>query len=169
MMQEQNFSSVILPLCVEGDEDGVLLFAQLAALRAGTTLSNEDIPVYVTASMCSREEVEQLLALQVRRVLIKPFKTRTLIDVLGEITTVASENVERVIGTSDPSQAAAQGHLLQHAAANVGGIQESMPSFAGILKTCFLQLDALPVSIHGCRIDACFMSTFADDGRSREC
>lgn len=106
-MQEQNFSSVILPLRAEGDEEGLMLFSLLCALRAGTTLSDENIPVYVTASMCSREEVERLLALQVRRVLIKPFKTRTLIDVLGEIAAAASADIERVVGVSDSSQAAA--------------------------------------------------------------
>lgn len=101
MMQEQNFSSVILPLHADGDQDGVQLFAQLYALRAGATLSNENIPVYVTASICSREEVEQLLALQVQRMLIKPFKTRTLIDVLSEVAAASSAAIERAAGTGE--------------------------------------------------------------------
>ncbi len=101
MMQEQNFSSVILPLHADGDEDGVELFAQLYALRAGATLSGENIPVYVTASACSREEVEQLLALRVQRVLIKPFKTRTLIDVLSEVAVVPAAGTERAAATGD--------------------------------------------------------------------
>jgi DNA-binding NarL/FixJ family response regulator len=75
-------------------------------LRAGATLSDENIPVYVTASVCSREEVEQLLALRVQRVLIKPFKTRTLIDVLSEVAAVSAAGTGRVAATSDSDDSA---------------------------------------------------------------
>ena len=91
MMQEQKFSAAILPLHSDGDEDGVKFFSQMDALRAGTTRSGEATPVYVTASVCSRDEVERLALLKVQRVLIKPFKTRTLIDVLGEVATSSAD------------------------------------------------------------------------------
>ena len=89
MLEAQHFSAVILPLRAQDDEDGVRLFAQLEALRAGSMRSDEKIPVYVIASVCSREEVQQLLALKVQRVLLKPFKTRTLIDVFSEVAASA--------------------------------------------------------------------------------
>lgn len=95
MMQEHKFSAVILPLHADDDEDGVQLFAQVYGLRSGETLCDENIPVYITASVCSQEEIEQLLALQVRRVLIKPFKARTLIDVLSEVAATSEDSAER--------------------------------------------------------------------------
>lgn len=85
MLQAQEFSAIILPLHSEGDENGQQFFGLLEALRAGATRCSHATSVYVTASACGKDEVEQLLAAKVRRILIKPFKTRTLIDVLAEI------------------------------------------------------------------------------------
>lgn len=96
LLQTREFSATILPLHSEGDEVGKQFFSLLEALRAGTTPSDPAIPVVITASACNRDEASQLLALNVQRVLIKPFKTRTLIDVLGEIAALTSASVSAI-------------------------------------------------------------------------
>ena len=94
LMQSQPFAAAILPLQSDGDEDGRQFFELLDALRAGSTQSDQAIAVFVTAAACSKEEVGQMMAAKVRRILIKPFKARTLIDVLAEIS--AADSVQSV-------------------------------------------------------------------------
>jgi hypothetical protein len=87
MVLDQPFAAIIVPRCWDDDPD--------------IATSSPNVPVFVTARACSLEEAESLADLNVRRVLIKPFKARVLIEALAELSFTATEPGTRIRTHSD--------------------------------------------------------------------
>jgi CheY-like chemotaxis protein len=89
MVLDQPFGAIIVPLCWDDDQDIAPMLEFIAQLRSGDSSSARTVPVFVTATACNREEAASLADLNVRRVLIKPFKARVLIEALAELSLTA--------------------------------------------------------------------------------
>ncbi|MFY8087296.1 MAG: response regulator [Rubrivivax sp.] len=70
-------------LLLSCDEDGAL--GLLTRLRQGELASPADLPVVVMASGCTGEQVLSLKQLAVRRLLLKPFKVRALLESVQQL------------------------------------------------------------------------------------
>ncbi len=95
LLQQRAFGVVLLSLDAAAEDefqDSRGTMQLLAMLRAGETTSRADIGVVVTATACSRAQIEELMALGVDRVLLKPFKARLLIETLTELSERVSES-----------------------------------------------------------------------------
>jgi CheY-like chemotaxis protein len=101
MVLDQPFAAIIVPRCWDDDPDIATMLEFIAQLRAGDSSSSPNVPVFVTARACSLEEAESLADLNVRRVLIKPFKARVLIEALAELSFTATEPGTRIRTHSD--------------------------------------------------------------------
>lgn len=89
MVNDQPFGAVIVSL--DGDEvssSAAQAIELINAIRSGNTPSEESLPVVVTTTACNRAVLENLSDLGVRKILIKPFKARLLIDAMTEIAEV---------------------------------------------------------------------------------
>jgi DNA-binding NarL/FixJ family response regulator len=67
------------------DQGGVALVQQV---REGQTLCDRDLPVAVMAIGLDAETVALFKALEVRRIMIKPFKVKTAVEVLAGLSGV---------------------------------------------------------------------------------
>jgi DNA-binding NarL/FixJ family response regulator len=95
LLQQHVFGAVILSLDPGPDDIGDAghdAMRLLEMLRAGQTQSPRDLGVVVTASACSRAQVDALMTLGVDRVLLKPFKARLLIEALTELSQRTTES-----------------------------------------------------------------------------
>lgn len=89
-MRLARYHALVLAL---DDTDAAL--ALLARLRAGELASSADIPVIALASGCSAELARQLKTHQVRRLLLKPFKVKLLLESIEGLW-VGSEETQAV-------------------------------------------------------------------------
>jgi DNA-binding response OmpR family regulator len=64
------------------DLDGPDAIELLARVRSGESLCVNDIPIAVTTSQCSADTARRLRELAVRRVLLKPFKVRAVLETI---------------------------------------------------------------------------------------
>lgn len=82
MLETQSFVGAML--AVDGNDSYAnSALPIIESIRAGTTASSPDIPVYVIVDSCSQSLLTKLSTLNVQRVLIKPFKARVLIEALS--------------------------------------------------------------------------------------
>lgn len=77
-LQRASYDGVLLSL----DEHEAAL-TLLQRLRAGQYLSAPDVPVAVMASSCNAETAALMKQHEVGRVLLKPFKVKTLLETIG--------------------------------------------------------------------------------------
>lgn len=79
-LDQERFDALFLSLDVG---DGALHL--LGRLRAGGTCNAADLPVVVTASSCDTGQALTLKALDVRRILLQPFKVKDVIASLAGV------------------------------------------------------------------------------------
>ena len=78
-------------LLVTLDEEGAAM-AMLAELRAGRFACNASLPVAVMSASCTVETAKALKALEVKRILLQPFKLRDAILTLEQLGALASSD-----------------------------------------------------------------------------
>ncbi len=66
--------------------DGVTLVKQV---RAGETLCDPEVPIAVMANGLDADTIGTFKALKVQRIMIKPFKVKTAVEVLASLSGVA--------------------------------------------------------------------------------
>jgi DNA-binding NarL/FixJ family response regulator len=81
LLQSSRFAGVIM--AVADDGDGIAL---LERLRAGDLQAARDCPVAVLTGPCDAARVQSLGTLNVRRVILKPFKVKTVLDCVAQLT-----------------------------------------------------------------------------------
>lgn len=67
----------------------------LERLRAGAFPSKAAIPVVVMASACTKEQALRLKALEVRRLLLQPFRLRDVLHTVEQLWPLAEPGVEQ--------------------------------------------------------------------------
>ena len=90
MLMAYRFDAFVISV---GEDGGGLKL--INTLRGGTTRSRADAAVVVTADFCDERTVVAFKQLQVRRVLLKPFKVK---DVVETITALAQRERQAVPG-----------------------------------------------------------------------
>ena len=81
----QAFDGVITSL---DEEDEALLLIQM--LRGGYFKSGVETPVAITTALCDAPTANRIKALDVRRILLKPFKIRDLVTTIEMLTETGS-------------------------------------------------------------------------------
>lgn len=66
--------------------EGDAALALMERVRAGEFAGGADLPVVTMAHACTQELAEQLKALQVRRLLLHPFKLRDVIETIEQLS-----------------------------------------------------------------------------------
>jgi len=89
LLRDRQFQLLLLAL--DDEQAGLRL---LNNLRSGRYRGDKSIPVAVLTHTCDGGMVEELKALQVRKIVLKPFRARTLLDT---ITTLVSEVNARAV------------------------------------------------------------------------
>lgn len=85
MLDKQPFASAVIALDA-GSEEGTSALSVIETIRSRRTASSVSIPVYVLVDGCNQALLKKLSALNVARILMKPFKARILIEVLSTMT-----------------------------------------------------------------------------------
>ncbi|MFG6433471.1 hypothetical protein [Roseateles sp. LYH14W] len=80
LLSESRFSALLVAI----DEAGEAL-QLLQRLRGGETRHPADVPVAVTAAACDVELAMRLKQLDIRRLLLKPFKVRGMLEVISAL------------------------------------------------------------------------------------
>jgi DNA-binding NarL/FixJ family response regulator len=81
LLHSDAFDGLIIALTDDGR--GIDLVEQL---RAGEMESARDCPVVVMTGRCDESRVTALRALSVRRVILKPFKVKTVLESVAQLT-----------------------------------------------------------------------------------
>ena len=81
LLQMRAFDGLIVALSDTGDGLQVI-----ERLRAGTLKCPRDCPVIVMTARCDELRARTLLDLGVRRVILKPFKVRTVLESVDQLT-----------------------------------------------------------------------------------
>jgi len=84
-------ADAVLPLLKEVTVDGLLVtldtgghvLALIDAIRLGATPCQADLPVAVMSAGCDSVLAERLRSLEVRRVILKPFKAKTALETIA--------------------------------------------------------------------------------------
>jgi DNA-binding NarL/FixJ family response regulator len=82
LLMSRRFDALLFALDDEGAAIELLL-----SLRRGGTLAPADTPVAVTAAACDASLALRLKELKVRRVLLKPFKVKSVIETVSGLCT----------------------------------------------------------------------------------
>lgn len=93
MVIEQSFAAIIVPLCWDDDPSIYPTLELIMAIRSAGTLCTPTVPVFITAHTCSLDEANMLADIDVKRVLIKPFKARLLIEALAELSLASNSPI----------------------------------------------------------------------------
>lgn len=80
LLQTQRFDALMLDI-----GDGVHAIALLQRLRQGTLPSPSQLPVALTAESCDLATLTLFKQLEVRRIMLKPFKVKTVLDVVADL------------------------------------------------------------------------------------
>jgi DNA-binding NarL/FixJ family response regulator len=75
--------------------EGDAALEMLERLRAGAFPSKAAIPVVVMASACTKEQALRLKALEVRRLLLQPFRLRDVLHTVEQVWSLAEPGVEQ--------------------------------------------------------------------------
>ena len=95
MLETQSFSGAVVALDALDASDDCHQDALplIESIRSGTTASAAGIPVYVVVNACSQTLLAKLGPLDVKRVLIKPFRARILIEALASLLAESAKAV----------------------------------------------------------------------------
>lgn len=80
MLQFRRFDAMILDI-----DESLSALAILQDLRSGGTGSDAELPVALTADSCDLATLTMFKQMQVRRIMLKPFKVKTVLDVVSEL------------------------------------------------------------------------------------
>ena len=83
-LETHTFSGMIVSL-----EDEAAALQLLQSLRSGEFKSHSDMPVAITAALCDVHLAHRLKVLDVRRILLKPFKIRDVISTIEVLAPAA--------------------------------------------------------------------------------
>ncbi len=83
-LETQPFSGMIASL-----EDEAAALQLIEGLRGGLFKSHSDTPVAITAALCDVQLAYRLKVLEVRRILLKPFKIRDVISTIEVLNPTA--------------------------------------------------------------------------------
>ena len=83
LLREQRFDGALIDIDA-GDAYDLSLLDQV---RDGRTASARDMPLAVMAAHCDEALLASLLARGIHRIVLKPFRARTLLDTISTLTT----------------------------------------------------------------------------------
>jgi CheY-like chemotaxis protein len=87
MLESTPFDGIVIAVDQDGDEKARAFdYGVLEQIRAGRTASKANLPVIVLTSACDATFVTAMRALRVERILVKPFRARTLLEALAGLT-----------------------------------------------------------------------------------
>jgi hypothetical protein len=89
LVATHRFGALFLSL---DEEDAAL--ALMARVRAGETSCPSDIPIAVTAAACGTTLAMRLKELEVRRLLLRPFKVKGVLDAIAALRQPAPERTK---------------------------------------------------------------------------
>lgn len=80
LLQLRRFDAMILDI-----DESVSALAILQDVRSGGTGSGAALPIALTAESCDLATLTLFKQMQVRRIMLKPFKVKTVLDVVSEL------------------------------------------------------------------------------------
>lgn len=89
LLKTTHFDALIIALADDGN--GMQL---IEAVRDGSACCATNCPIAVMAGHCSVERAMAMVALQVRRVILKPFKVKTVLETIGQLAGQASPGTQ---------------------------------------------------------------------------
>lgn len=94
LLKSQRFDGALIAIAPDQGESTASALALLDQVRAGATASHKAMPIAVMIDNCDAAMLATLLSRGVTRVLIKPFRARTLLDALGGFAAAAAAGPE---------------------------------------------------------------------------
>lgn len=86
MLESTRFDGIVMAVDQDGDDKAREFdYAVLERIRDGRTASPPEVPVVVLTSACDTAFVATMRALRIERILVKPFRARTLLEALNGI------------------------------------------------------------------------------------
>jgi CheY-like chemotaxis protein len=87
MLESTRFDGVVIAVDQDGDEKARAFdYAVLEQIRDGRTASEPDLPIVVLTAACDASFVAAMRALRIERILVKPFRARTLLEALADMS-----------------------------------------------------------------------------------
>jgi CheY-like chemotaxis protein len=87
MLESTRFDGVVIAVDQDGDEKARAFdYAVLERIRDGRTASEPDLPIVVLTAACDASFVAAMRALRIERILVKPFRARTLLEALADMS-----------------------------------------------------------------------------------
>jgi CheY-like chemotaxis protein len=87
MLESTRFDGVVIAVDQDGDEKARAFdYAVLERIRNGRTASEPDLPIVVLTAACDASFVAAMRALRIERILVKPFRARTLLEALADMS-----------------------------------------------------------------------------------
>lgn len=81
-LRRTEFDGAFLSVAVDSDASDRLNMDVMRAIRSGQTMSNTRTPVIALVNQCTQQCVDTLRAEGAQHVLIKPFRARTLLEMM---------------------------------------------------------------------------------------
>ncbi len=84
MLESTPFDGIVMAVDQDGEETARASdYALLARIRDGRTASKANLPIVVLTAACDASFVSTMRALNIERILVKPFRARTLLEALA--------------------------------------------------------------------------------------
>ena len=90
LLKSRRFDGALIAIAPDQGETTASALALLDQVRAGATASNKAMPIAVMIDNCDAAMLASLLNRGVTRVLIKPFRARTLLDAITTFSAAAT-------------------------------------------------------------------------------
>ena len=81
LLHSQRFDALMLDI-----GEGLSAVAIVEDVRNGGTVSDTTLPIALTAESCDLATLTLFKQMQVRRIMLKPFKVKTVLEVVSELT-----------------------------------------------------------------------------------
>lgn len=89
MLESMAFDGIVMSIDQDGEEKARAFdFAVLERIRRGETASKPGLPIVLLTSACDAAFVEAMRGLRIERILVKPFRARTLLEALTRMSDV---------------------------------------------------------------------------------
>ena len=87
MLEAMPFDGIVMTVDQDGEEKARAFdYAVLERIRDGRIASKPDVPIVVLTAACDASFVTDMRALGIERILVKPFRARTLLEALARMT-----------------------------------------------------------------------------------